>query len=477
MRLRTLFHMEVGIIALLGLLTAVALLYLSARLAGGVVTLKESVEKVGVAQNLQIDLLAYNYTSNLTWLSGDEGYAQAVSDIHQRLLDRLERAGSVFTEREEQEVIARLEGDIQQYLAFREAALAEGEHLSEIMRRGVEPLNRALAGIRGLTEGHVGRARLAREEAEALQQFASLWGTGAAIVFFLSAGVVVVLVRTQVHQPLLRIDETMARFHHGAGEARAPEWGPVELRNIAGRFNSLADSLQQQQENRLRFLAAVAHDLRNPLTAVKAYMQMLNMGGALPPEARLRQIFQLVNRQVDRIDRMIGDLLDATRIEAGKLELRLEVRDARDFVSDTAELFHAVSGQHVIETELPPEELVVECDPTRIEQVLNNLVSNALKYSPDGGRVTIGVRRVDDSAEFFVSDEGVGIPPEEQGAIFQPFRRAGNGEAEIPGVGLGLSVARRIVEAHGGAIGVDSTPGRGATFRVRLPLLAGRRRK
>jgi signal transduction histidine kinase len=119
---------------------------------------------------------------------------------------------------------------------------------------------------------------------------------------------------------------------------------------------------------------------------------------------------------------------------------------------------------HVPETKVP-----VRCDPFRIEQVLNNLISNAIKYSPAGGNIELNVEESHEDVQFQVSDHGMGIPEEELPYIFEPFRRVKSVKGEIPGVGLGLSVVRRIVQAHSGRIEVESRLGKGTTFRVRLP--------
>src|SRR5262245_45682664 len=118
---------------------------------------------------------------------------------------------------------------------------------------------------------------------------------------------------------------------------------------------------------------------------------------------------------------------------------------------------------------VPDAPLPLRCDPVRIGQVLNNLISNAIKYSPRGGQVRVTARRMDDRIAIDIADQGPGIPPEESQLIFEPFKRSPSAQTDIPGVGLGLSVARCIVEAHGGKIDVQSTVGRGATFSVLLP--------
>jgi signal transduction histidine kinase len=189
----------------------------------------------------------------------------------------------------------------------------------------------------------------------------------------------------------------------------------------------------------------------------------------LPPEDRIRQFYARVNRQIDRLERMVFDFLDAARIEAGRLELLVEVCDMRDIARATIDLFEPTAPAHQLSLMAPSDPVRVSCDPARVEQVLNNLVSNAIKYSPRGGQIAVAVKPREDVVLLSVADEGVGIPADEIEHIFEPFRRTGTSKESVPGVGLGLFVARRIVESHGGRITVESTVGRGSTFHVQLP--------
>jgi signal transduction histidine kinase len=253
-----------------------------------------------------------------------------------------------------------------------------------------------------------------------------------------------------------------------------PPAGPEELRAISDAFNDLADRLARAREAQLQFVSGVAHDLRTPLTALKASAQLMHPSRPLPPEDKLRDKFALVGRQVDRLARMVEDLLDTTRVEAGQLQLQLQAQDLGALVQEAVALHSDVSERHTLQLQLPPAPLLVPMDATRISQVLHNLLSNALKYSPEGGAVQVTVAQEQDAqgawARVSVQDAGVGIPPEEHASIFEPFRRSRASRESIPGVGLGLSVSRRIAHAHGGTIHLHSRPGEGSTFHLRLPL-------
>ena len=171
---------------------------------------------------------------------------------------------------------------------------------------------------------------------------------------------------------------------------------------------------------------------------------------------------------------MVGDFLDASRIEGGHLELIRRRSDARDFVRDVVQLYETSSFSHPLRLAIPSSPVMVDCDPERMAQVLNNLVSNAIKYSPNGGPVVLSLREEGENAILTVSDSGIGIAHGDLEKIFEPFRRTGASRETIPGVGLGLSVSRRIVEGHGGRIVVQSELGAGSTFRVEVPLAEAR---
>lgn len=216
-------------------------------------------------------------------------------------------------------------------------------------------------------------------------------------------------------------------------------------------------------------MGGIGHDLRSPLSGLRVSVELLRQ---LEPSLTAREdtarALRALDRHVERIVRMVDDLVEASRIEAGELTVSRERFDLRDTARAASEL-GSTSAAHVIRVRVPDSPVLVHADPVRMDQVLGNLVSNAIKYSPQGGEVIIGVEATPTEAILSVADHGIGIPRDELVHVFEPFRR---GKASLPvgpGAGLGLSILRRIVTAHGGRIEVESTPGRGSTFYVRLP--------
>jgi two-component system, OmpR family, sensor histidine kinase MtrB len=274
--------------------------------------------------------------------------------------------------------------------------------------------------------------------------------------------------RTRVIRPLFALTATVERYGRGEKQARADERGPYEVSEMARGFNRMAEALATQRSAQLAHLAGVAHDLRNPLWALKLALETVKSADRADA-GRVQRGFEVADRQVSRLERMVGDLLDASNIEAGHLELRIGLHDMGELVGELAEQFASWSSKHRIECRVPDAPVPVVIDSLRIAQVVSNLLTNAIKYSPEGTVVEIELRHAQDMAVLEVRDHGLGIEAADLREIFEPFRRVAAGKQRASGTGLGLFVVRRIVEAHGGDIAVESASGCGSTFRVRLP--------
>jgi len=450
----------------LALVAAVSLVLLTSYLHRTTESLTQAVDGVRIAEQLEVDLLTLvrlpNPEARLP-LDTDRVLTNREDSIRRHLAEARRQELS----EQERALLAEAEQAISHYLLQREGArdLTDAEARARVL---APPLEAALTSLERLVELNVKEAHLAQARADKVDRLANFVGFGVASLLVLGGAGLLLWMRRSVFRPLLAISNAMRRFGSGRKRTRAPETGPSELRDMARTFNEMANSLGRQQEDQLTFLAGVAHDLRNPLSALKMSAALVTSGRPLTEE-RMQKTMALVRRQVARLDRMVGDLLDATRIEAGRFELQLEERDARELVREVAELYQGGSSQD-FQVQLPEEPVLLSCDPARLEQVLHNLVSNALKYSPTGSRVDLLVAREGEEAVLSVVDRGIGMSAEDVRHLFMPFRRGSRAREKAPGVGIGLSVARRIVEAHGGRIEVDSRPGVGSTFRVRLPL-------
>jgi PAS domain S-box-containing protein len=246
-----------------------------------------------------------------------------------------------------------------------------------------------------------------------------------------------------------------------------------------------AEAAQQrlaEQNERLReldrlkdeFISLVSHELRTPLTSIHGYLELLLDGGAgeLAPEQE--RFLTVVVRNSKRLMHLVGDLLFMAQVEAGKLALELGEVELKEVVAECLEAAKPVADDRSIELVADVEETPSMLgDRSRLVQVLDNLISNALKFTPRSGRVSVRVSVADDAALVEVADTGVGIPAEEQDRLFERFFRSSTAtEQAIPGTGLGLTIAKAIVERHGGTIELESAVGTGTTVRVRLPIRA-----
>jgi signal transduction histidine kinase len=234
-------------------------------------------------------------------------------------------------------------------------------------------------------------------------------------------------------------------------------------------FREAEDAVRAREQ----FLSIASHELKTPLTSVKASAQLLERRMRQPDSdpARVSSLVSQLQGEIGRLEHLVADLLDATRIQQGRLELRREPVDLVVLARQGIERFEQVPER------LPAHRLVLDSDATvsgvwdaaRLDQVITNLLSNALKYSPGGGEVRLRVRDLGDQAEIAVSDEGIGITAREREQLFQPFARGDIARQSIGGTGLGLFITREIIDRHEGAIEVESEPGSGSTFTVRLP--------
>jgi signal transduction histidine kinase len=246
---------------------------------------------------------------------------------------------------------------------------------------------------------------------------------------------------------------------------------------LIGRIFSLRDVTAERDAERLKdeFVATVSHELRTPLTSMFGFMEVLLDGDAGELNEEQRRFLQIVQRSTERLMRLVGDLLIIGQIDSGHLSLELAPTDLRAVAADVVESGRALARVKGIELTLNAEPVpLIEADRSRLAQLTDNLLSNALKFTPAGGHIAVDVSQHDGVCVLEVSDSGLGIPKAERGRLFERFYRTSEAtERAIPGTGLGLAISRAIVEAHGGVIDIVDREGPGTTFRVELPLSPG----
>jgi len=241
------------------------------------------------------------------------------------------------------------------------------------------------------------------------------------------------------------------------------------LVNIIGVVRDMT-RVREAEELKSTFISIISHELKTPVSIIKGYAGTLRREDATWDVATVREIAAIIEEEADRLTELIDNLLDASRLQAGALELQFVEVALDELAERVADRFRLQTDRHFIVVDFPPDFPLIQGDPRRLEQVLANLVSNAIKYSPQGGMIRISGRATPREVIVTVTDEGVGIPPEEQERIFERFYRTSQAIArQTPGTGLGLYLARAIVEAHGGRIWVESAPGRGSAFSFSIP--------
>lgn len=268
-------------------------------------------------------------------------------------------------------------------------------------------------------------------------------------------------------RPLVRLEQAAEDVAKGHYDQRVPEDGPAEFRALAAAFNHMSGEVQATQQAQKDFVANVSHDLKTPLTSIQGYSQAIMDGAAKDPAGAAKIIYE----EAGRLNRMVTQLTDLERLQSGRLSMRQVAVDVGRLAAAVGERLAIVAQDwglrlHV-NTPTVPE---VMGDGDRLAQVLTNLVSNAIKYTPSGGEVWLQTQVNNGGVEIVVRDSGQGIAAEELSRIFERFYQVDKARGPRRGAGLGLAITQEIVAAHGGQISVSSAGvGKGSTFTVWLP--------
>jgi signal transduction histidine kinase len=273
-------------------------------------------------------------------------------------------------------------------------------------------------------------------------------------------------------QPLRDMASAARRMETGDYSVRVQTRSRDEVGRLAAAFNRMSGELENLEQSRRDLVANVSHELKTPIAAIRAHLENLLDGVETPDPATL----EVMLSQVERLGRLVDQLLDLSRLESGEVPLRLEPLPLQSLVDDLiSEIGVARPGRGVqVRNDVPADLPALSADRERVHQVLFNLVDNAVRFTPTGGSVTVTARRRNGAVEVAVSDTGAGIPAEHLPRLFERFYRADPARARGDGgTGIGLAIARSVVEAHGGQIRAESEPGRGSVFTFDLPSADG----
>jgi len=266
--------------------------------------------------------------------------------------------------------------------------------------------------------------------------------------------------------PLDNLLEASSKVAEGDFSARVEERGPPEVRALTRGFNSMAERLQVNDQQRRAMLADVSHELRSPITVIQGNVEGILDGLYPADEARLRSIME----ETQILSRLVDDLRTLALAESGSLQLRREPTDLRELVRDTVAGFESQAKEKGLKVELILEDVEeMDVDPLRIREVLTNILANALRYTPSQGEVKVGLTESGIDGErgvtIFIQDSGAGIESADLSHIFDRFYKS----SDSGGMGLGLSIAKYLVEAHGGKIWAESDVGKGTKISFVLP--------
>ncbi|MBI3998537.1 MAG: HAMP domain-containing protein [Armatimonadetes bacterium] len=247
-----------------------------------------------------------------------------------------------------------------------------------------------------------------------------------------------------------------------AGDGGAPIGAVAVLRDVT--------ELRRLERLRRELTANVSHELRTPLTSIKGFAETL-LGGAMRDESTCRRFLEIIDKEANRLVKLVDDLLDLSRFEDNRVILDLGQVDVGQLVEETVARLRPLAGSRDFELNAPPEDVIAVADRDRLAQVLTNLLDNAIKFTPDGGRISVIWRCSNGEVEVAVADAGPGIAEQDLPHVFERFYKTDRSRAATPGggSGLGLAITKHIVEAHGGRIRVSSTPGKGTVFTFTLP--------
>jgi signal transduction histidine kinase len=299
------------------------------------------------------------------------------------------------------------------------------------------------------------------------------------ILITINAGILGHIITSSYTRPLKEIQRATTELEKGNFNVRINLTGEDEFATLSDTFNHSAQALAAMEEERRRldqakseFLSITSHELRTPITPLKAQIQMLLHEYFGPLTEKQRASLDIVLRNAERLDRIIEDFLEVSRIESARLKFAFKPNDPKDIIRETVGLMQGFAEEKHIKINTETGELpIIELDPDRVCQVLRNLLHNAVKFSQDNGIITVRADQREGFIQFSIEDHGVGLSDEDQVRVFEPFYQVEKSvNRKYGGTGLGLTICRGIVESQNGKIWVESKLGVGSTFHFTIPL-------
>ena len=311
-----------------------------------------------------------------------------------------------------------------------------------------------------------------------LEEFGPTLAWSGAALLAVGAVLTALVIFRPAHQRLRSLELAARALGEGRTDVRANEAGRDEVSALARTFNRMAgdldaraSALARSDAARRQLLADVSHELMTPLTAIRGYVETLAMPSLDADDATRRRYLDIVDRETYKLEALIGDLLDLARLEGGGGGLVMELVPVAELFRRVTERHGPVVGQRglTVDVSIDPADLHVRADAQRLEQALQNIAANAVRHTPEGGRIELAAGRRGDRVRLAVRDTGPGIADEHLPHVFDRFYKA-DPSRSVRGTGLGLSIVRAIVERHGGTVSAMNAPGGGALFEIVLPV-------
>ncbi len=410
-------------------------------------------------------------------LIGDDAFLRQYRMDTEEFEDNLQRINALTENREVKVIIDEIKAAFRKYrevfdeeLGLIKSRLKYNKNIYKSMKE--EQISAVLRGInrlKAVSRQHIIRTLKAidrdEESVERLILIVTAW--------FLIIGVVLAGVITRgIVKPLSMIKRKTREIAEGDLEPNLSLNGPPEITEVAQSINSMCEKLKEIDRLKADFFSVMSHELRTPLTAIKEGVSLLKEGICGPTNEKQQKILNILSDESKRLVTLVDNLLDLSKMEAGMLEYNFEEVNISTLVNQVVkELSPIAEGKGVsisVRGDVPSK---VRADSERLLQVLRNLIGNALKFSPEGSEVLVGIDAESSGVMVSVSDRGPGIPEEYREKIFDRFQQARLPNSSLyKGTGLGLSIVKNIINGHGGRVWVESNEGGGSTFRFWLPL-------
>ena len=297
-------------------------------------------------------------------------------------------------------------------------------------------------------------------------QMLGIFGVALAVVLVLAG-----LVSRIVTRPVAELSAGIERMSEGDYSRRVHVPGKGEMAQLAAAFNQMSEQVHNLDEARNQFVSNASHELKTPLATMKILVESMIYQDDMPGELR-QEFLTDINKEIDRLSSVVGDLLTLVHIDSHKLRLRREMMVFADTVRETVKRLQPLAKKRGQEITMDISDACeMFADPGKLAQVCYNIIENGIKYTPDGGKIAVTLKRMGRDAVLEISDTGVGIPAEDLAHVFDRFYRVDKARSrDTGGTGLGLSIVQQIVRLHAGSVTVQSEKGKGTTFIVQLPV-------